>query len=220
MPGFAYRCVKNATRWMPGFLRLYVNAIRGHDLAERARTEGATMPNAQKKAIVGDLTDIISTTKGAILTDYRGLTVAELTTLRRRLREHNAEYHIVKNTLFKIAIGGEIESNLETLLKGPTAIVFAKSDVVAPTKTILDFLKEIKKPEITVKGGWIDGKVYDVAQVTALSKLPSKDQLIGQLIGTLNAPAAEFVGTLNNIIGEFVRTIQAIHDQKAVEVAA
>lgn len=174
------------------------------------------MPNAQKQQVVSELREIVSHSKGAILTDYRGLTVAEVTNLRRKLREQDAEYHIVKNTLFKIAIGvEELDPELDRLLSGPTAIAFAREDVVAPTKTVLDFLVALKKPDIKVKGGWIDGKVYTVEQVTALSKLPPKEQIVAQLVGTLNGPASEFVGTLSGIIGEFVRTIQAIADKSA-----
>jgi large subunit ribosomal protein L10 len=175
------------------------------------------MATAQKEAIVSDLREFVAQTKGAILTDYRGLTVAEVTNLRRRLRPLDAEYHIVKNTLFRIALGDSNSPALDELLSGPTAIIFARGDVVAPTKAMLDFLRELRKPEIKVKGGWIDGKVYDPSQVTALSKLPPKEQVIAQLVGTLNAPLSEFVGTLDGIIGEFVRTIQAISDQKAAE---
>lgn len=173
------------------------------------------MPNAQKELVVSELRDIVSHSKGAILTDYRGLTVAEVTRLRKRLRDVDAEYHIVKNTLFKRALDGAVSTDLETLLKGPTAIAFAREDVVAPTKAVLDFLRELKKPEIKVKGGWIDGKVYSVDEVTALSKLPSKEQIISQLLGTLNGPASNFVGTLDGIIGEFVRTVQAMADKAA-----
>ena len=174
------------------------------------------MPNAQKELIVSDLRDLAQGSKGAILTDYRGLTVAEVTRLRLKLRESEAEYHIVKNTLYKVALGRDtVSPELEKLLTGPTAILFAKNDVVAPTKAILDFLRDLKKPDIKVKGGFIDGKIYNVDQVTALSKLPPREQIIATLIGTLDGPAANFVGTLDNIIGSFVRTIQAIADKVA-----
>ncbi|HZO91472.1 MAG TPA: 50S ribosomal protein L10 [Chthonomonadaceae bacterium] len=173
------------------------------------------MPNPEKEALVSELRDIVARSKGAILTDYRGMTVAEVTNLRKKLRDADAEYHIIKNTLFKIALGEAVSPELESLLAGPTAIVFAHNEIVAPTKTILDFLRDLRKPEVKVKGGWIEGKVYNVDQVTALSKLPPREQLVAQLIGTLNGPASQLVGTLNNILGEFVRTIQAIHDQRA-----
>jgi large subunit ribosomal protein L10 len=173
------------------------------------------MPNAQKEQTVAELREIVAQTKGALLTDYRGLTVAEVTNFRKKLRAADAEYHIVKNTLFKIAIGEEAGNQLDSLLSGPTAIVFSKGDIVPPTKAVLDFLRDLKKPDIKLKGGWIDGKVYNVEQVTAISKLPPKEQIIAQLLGSLNAPASNLVGTLDNIIGEFVRTIQAIADKQA-----
>ena len=172
------------------------------------------MPNAQKELIVSDLREIVAASKGAILTDYRGLTVAEVSKLRKKLRDSNAEYHIVKNTLFKIALGGEISPELEALLKGPTAIVFANDDVVAPAKSILDFVRDARKPDVRVKGGYIDGKVFSLEQVQALSKLPPKLELIAQLIGTLNAPASELVGTLNGIISELIGTVDAIAEQQ------
>ena len=173
------------------------------------------MPNKQKELAVSQLTEILAGSKGAILTDYRGMTVAEVTGLRRKLRAQNAEYHIVKNTLFKRALGGDLSPELEKLLAGPTAIAFAMEDVVAPSKTVLDHLNGLKKADVKVKAGWIDGKIYSVDQVVAISKLPPKDQVISQLIGTLNAPMSEFVGTLDGILGEFVRTIQGIADQRA-----
>jgi len=173
------------------------------------------MPNIQKLETVSELRAMVAQSKGAILTDYRGLTVAEVTNFRKKLRAADAEYHIVKNTLFKIAVRSDAGDKLDSLLSGPTAVVFSRGDVVAPTKAVIDFLRELKKPEIKLKGGWIDGKVYDVDQVTAISKLPPKEQLIAQLLSSLNAPASNLVGTLDNIIGDFVRTIQAIADKHA-----
>jgi large subunit ribosomal protein L10 len=178
------------------------------------------MPNAQKEKIVASLHELAQSSKGAILTDYRGLTVAEVSKLRRRLRESNAEYHIVKNTLYKRALGSELSPELEKLLAGPTAIVFAKGDVVAPAKTILDFIRETRKPEVTVKGGFVDGKVLSLEQVQAISKLPSREEIMGQLVGCLNGPATSLVGTINSIISELVRTIEAVADQQAGAASA
>lgn len=177
------------------------------------------MPNPQKDKTVAELRELIAGSKAAFLTDYRGLTVAEVTKLRIKLREQKAEYHIVKNTLFKVALGGEVIPELDTLLTGPTAIVFANEDIVAPAKSILDFVAASKKPEVKIKGGYLDGKVYTVEQVEAISKLPPREQIVAQLIGTLDGPISNFVGTLDGIISEFVRTIQAIADQKG-EAAA
>ena len=172
------------------------------------------MPNAQKELVISELREVVSQSKGAILTDYRGLTVADVTNLRKKLREVDAEYHIVKNTLFKIAVGEAAGAQLDTLLTGPTAIAFAKGDVVPTSKAVIDFLTALKKPDIKLKGGYIDGKMYDVAQVTELSKLPSREIIIGMLLGSLQAPASNLVGTLDSIIAEFVRTIDAIADKQ------
>lgn len=168
------------------------------------------MPNAQKEQVISELREVASQSKGAILTDYRGLTVADVTNLRKKLRAVDAEYHIVKNTLFKIAVGEEAGTQLETLLTGPTAIAFAKGDIVPTSKAVIDFFTALKKPDIKLKGGFIDGKMYSVAEITELSKLPGRETIIAMLLGSLQAPASNLVGTLDSIIGEFVRTIDAI----------
>jgi large subunit ribosomal protein L10 len=177
------------------------------------------MPNPRKEETVAGLREIIAGSKGAILTDYRGLTVAEVTNLRKKLRDTKAEYHIVKNTLFKLALGGEVNADLEKLLKGPTAIVFAQEDIVAPAKAILDFVAAAKKPEVKVKGGYLDGKVYSSAEVTALSKLPPREQIMAQIIGAINAPASGVVNTIDAVLSELARAVQAIADQKAGQAA-
>ncbi len=172
------------------------------------------MPTLEKEETINDLRAILEGSKGAILTEYRGLTVADLTDLRKKLRAVDGEFHIVKNTLFKRAAEGVInDASLTTYLEGPTAIGFAKSDPVGVTKALLDYAKDHKN--LTVKAGVVDGKVYSEADVVAISKLPSKEVLISQLLGSLNAPIANLVGTLAGITSNFVYTLQAIADQKA-----
>jgi len=169
------------------------------------------IPTAEKEQVIQELADLVGRSKGAILTDYRGFTVSEITELRKRLREHGAEYHVVKNTLFKRAIQEDGDS-LAPYLEGPTAIAFALEDPVAPAKALLDFIREKRKG--TVKAGFIEGQVYTEPQVDALSKLPPRDLMIAQAIGGIQAPLSNFVGTLNGILGEFVRTLQAIADKQ------
>jgi large subunit ribosomal protein L10 len=168
------------------------------------------IPTAQKEHAIQELSDLIGRSKGAILTDYRGFTVAEITELRKRLRDQGAEYHVVKNTLFKRALqdGNDLHPHLE----GPTAIAFALEDPVGPAKALLDFIREKRKG--TVKAGFIEGQVYDEKQVEALSKLPTREVMIAQLVGGVQAPIANFVGTLEGIVSEFVRTLQAIVDKQ------
>jgi len=168
------------------------------------------IPTAEKEQAIQDLTELIGRSHGAILTDYRGFTVSEITDLRKRLREHGAVYHVVKNTLFKRALqNGE---GLTPYLEGPTAIVFALQDPVAPAKTILDFIREKRKG--VVKAGYIDGTVYTEPQVGELSKLPSRDMLIAQVVGGIQSPLSGLVGTLQGVLSNFVYTLQAIVDKQ------
>ena len=168
------------------------------------------IPTAEKEKVIEELTELVGRSSGAILTDYRGFTVAEITELRKRLREHGAEYHVVKNTLFRRAL--ENGEGLDPYLEGPTAIAFALQDPVAPAKALLDFMREKRKG--TVKAGYIDGVVYTEPQVGELSKLPPRDVLIAQVLGGIQAPISGFVSTLNSIIADFVFTLQAIVDKQ------
>jgi large subunit ribosomal protein L10 len=168
------------------------------------------IPTAEKEQAIQELTALIQRSKGAILTDYRGFTVSEITELRKRLREHGAEYHVVKNTLFKRAL--EDGEGLVPFLEGPTAIAFALQDPVGPAKTLLDFIREKRKG--VVKAGYIDGQVYTEPQVGELSKLPSRDVLIAQVVGGIQSPLSGLVGALNGILSNFVFTLQAIVDKQ------
>src|SRR5581483_4784148 len=112
-------------------------------------------PKPQKEEQVGEISRLLAESKGAILTDYRGLTVAEITDLRRRLQQAGAEYHVVKNTLFKIACGYQV-AEIEAHLTGPIAVAFALKDPVEPAKTIFDFIREKKKADVKV--GLVEGR--------------------------------------------------------------
>jgi large subunit ribosomal protein L10 len=175
------------------------------------RTKG---PRQDKVETVGELNDIFSRSTGAILTDYRGLTVSEITQLRGKLRAAGGEYHVVKNTLFRRALADSLSPELNNVLGGPTAVAFAQEDVVATTKAVLDFLRDLRKPDVKVKGGYVDGRFYTPDQVTALSRVPPREVVLGQAVGTIQAPLSNFVGTLNGALGEFVRTLQAYADKQ------
>jgi large subunit ribosomal protein L10 len=176
-----------------------------------ARTKA---PRADKVETVQEMQALLERTQAAIVTEYRGLTVSEITELRNRIRKGGGEYHVVKNTLIKRALGSKMTAELATLLKGPTAIAFATSDPVDTTKTLLAYLRELRKPEIKVTGGYVDGRVYTTDQVTALSKLPPREQILAQAVGTIQAPLNNFAGTLHGVLSEFVRTMQALADRQ------
>jgi large subunit ribosomal protein L10 len=170
-------------------------------------------PAEAKVELVSELRELVGQTKAAILTDYRGLSVAELTDLRKKLREVDAEYRVVKNTLFKLAAGDSMPiSEMSEHLSGPTAIGFAKSDPVAVAKILLDYARDHKA--MSVKAGVMDGRVLSPAQVEALSKTPPRDVLLSMMLGSLQSPISGFVGTLSGILSNFVFTLQAIADKQ------
>ena len=177
-------------------------------------TEYTIEPADAKVALVTELRDLVGLTKAAILTDYRGLSVAELTDLRKKLRDVDAEYRVVKNTLFKLAAGGSMPiAEMDEHLSGPTAIGFAKGDPVAVAKILLDYAREHKA--MSVKAGVMDGRVLTLDQVESLSKTPPREVLLSQMLGSLQSPIAGFVGTLGGILSNFVFTLQAIADKQA-----
>lgn len=175
------------------------------------RTKG---PRPDKVETVGELQEMFSRSSAAIMTEYRGLTVSEITGLRQKIRPTGGEYHVVKNTLFRRAVGDQLTPEFEQLLTGPIAIAFATEDAVSTTKALLDYLREIRKPEIVVRGGYVDGQIYSPAQVTALSKIPPREVVLAQTLGTIQAPLNNFAGTLNGILSEFARTLQALADKQ------
>ncbi|MGO8671804.1 MAG: 50S ribosomal protein L10 [Capsulimonadaceae bacterium] len=176
-------------------------------------------PAAAKVEIVADLRELVEQTQAAVLADYRGLSVADLTALRKKLRAVDAEFRVVKNTLFKLAADGIMPvDKFEELLKGPTAISFAKSDPVGAAKVMVEFSKD--KKSIKLKGGVMGDVVFNVAQVEELSKTPPREQLLSMMLGSLNAPITGLVGTLNGILSNFVFTLQAIVDKQSEPVDA
>ncbi len=170
-------------------------------------------PNPQKVARVEQLRQWLSESKGVILTDYRGLTVKQITQLRRQLRQNQADYHVVKNTLFRLAAQGIVQDNLDDILQGPTAAAFIHGDEVAAAKAISDAIREMRT--LSIKGAVLGGKLFDAEQVQQLAKLPPREVLIAQVVGGVQAPITGLVGTLHGILRDFVYTVQAIADKKS-----
>ena len=168
----------------------------------------------EKQAIVGELKEKLSNTKGAVLTNYRGLNVAQDTKLRRKLRDAGVEYRVIKNTMTRIAAKEVGIEGLDQYLEGPTAIAMSAVDPVAPAKILSEFIKENKLQALEIKAGLVEGKVIDVAGVKALASLPPREVLIAQLLGTLQAPITGFVRVLNGIPSNLVYALEAIRKQK------
>ncbi|MDL2237490.1 50S ribosomal protein L10 [Christensenellaceae bacterium OttesenSCG-928-K19] len=169
----------------------------------------------QKQQVVSEVADKMKRAQSIILLDYRGLTVDEVTNLRNQFRAAEVEYKVIKNNVLLRAANELGIEGAEDYFKGPTAVAFGYNDPVAPAKILAKFVKDTKKTEI--KGGVLDGKVIDAAGIDNLAKLPSKEELIAKMMGSMNAPITNFVGVLAAVPGSFVRALNAIREQKEAQ---
>ena len=166
------------------------------------------MPNAEKVATVAELTERFQTSSGAVLANYRGLTVAQLAELRRSLGEQ-ATFSVVKNTLTKIAAAeAGVADQLGGLLTGPSAIAFVKGDVVEAAKGLRDFAKA--NPALEIKGGVIDGKSMSPAEIERLAGLESRDVLLAMLAGAMKASMANAAATMAALPTQMARLAAAL----------
>ncbi len=149
----------------------------------------------------------------AVVTEYKGYTVEEITNLRRNLQKEGGDYTVTKNTLAKIAIKGTEFEALADLCKGPVAIAFGFEDQVSPAKVVSKFIKDSKKGEIL--GAVLEGKLLSVEETKALANLPSKEELYAKMLGSINSPASGIVGSINAVMASLTRAIAAVRDQKA-----
>lgn len=149
-----------------------------------------------------------------IFADYRGLSVEQISDLRAKLREQQAQLKVVKNRFAKIALQELDHPDVGAILSGPTAIALPAEEAGPVAKTLIDFAKDTP---LEVKGGIIEGMVYDFAQVEAFSKLPTKLELISMLMSTMKAPVQNLALVLNAVPQKLVRTLQAVADKKQAE---
>lgn len=152
---------------------------------------------AKKAAIVEEVTEKFKTAASVVIVDYRGLTVDEVTRLRKQLRDANVEIRVIKNSILSRAAKAAGLEGLDEVFTGPTAVAFSNEDVVAPAKIIDEFSKEAKALEI--KGGIIEGKVSTLEEVTALAKLPSREGLLSMLLSVLQAPVRNVAYAINAV---------------------
>jgi len=144
----------------------------------------------EKEEAVAVIASKLTSSTSTVVADYRGLNVSQVTELRKQLREAGVEFQVLKNSLVRRASEGAGLSELNEILTGPTAIAFGGEDVVAPAKILNDFAK--KNDALKLKGGVVEGKVVDVAQIKALEELPSRDGLLSMLLSVLQAPMRNF----------------------------
>lgn len=151
--------------------------------------------------------------KVAVLSDYRGFSVEEITKLRRLLQKENCDFTVTKNTLAKLAVKGTEYEVLTDSLKGPIGIAFGFEDQVAPAKILAKFIKEAKKGQMIAAA--MDGQLFDEQQTKALAELPSKEELYAKMLGSINSPASGLVGCVNGVLSGLVRAMDAVAKQKS-----
>jgi large subunit ribosomal protein L10 len=169
-------------------------------------------PRAEKVAVVEEVRQRLGAASAAVVTEYRGLTVAELAELRRSLAAAGGDYKVYKNTLVRLAVAGSDHEPLHDLLTGPTAIAFVREDVSAVAKALREFSRA--QPSLVVKGGLMDGAALSPAQLTALADLPSRDVLLARFAGALSAPLSQLAGLLQALPRNLAYGLSALVDQR------
>ena len=168
---------------------------------------------SKKSEVVDRLSDRLARSTAVYLTDFTGLKVKNMTELRRRFRKVGVEYVVVKNTLAERALRRAAVDGLKEALVGPTAFVFAESDPIGAAKILAEFQREFERPQ--VKLGLLDGRVIGGSEVQRLATLPSREGLLAQIAGALEAPLSGFVQAVNGLLYQMVGALEALHRQKS-----
>lgn len=167
----------------------------------------------KKQEIVQEIKERFDKSVSVVITDYRGLDVAQVTKMRAELREAGVEFKVLKNTLISLATKELELDELEPYLEGPTALAFGYEDPVLPAKILSKYTKEFK--DLKIKGGVLEGNVVDLAAVQALADLPGREELLAQVLRGMQSPMAGFAGVLSGTLRNFVYVLDAVRQQKA-----
>lgn len=169
------------------------------------------MPTAKKKEAVKDLQDLFTKSQVLIFTDYRGMSVAEITNLRRQLRDKGVEYHVSKNTLTSLAADHAGLDTMKPMLDGPTAIAFVGDDIPGAAKVLSDFARTSRV--LQIRGGLVGGSVLNPEQVSDLTKILPREQYIAKMLGSMQSPISGMLGVLTGVMRGVVNVLQARVDQ-------
>ena len=167
---------------------------------------------AFKSDKIAQIKEKIDKANVAILTEYKGMSVEEITNLRRALQKEDGDYMVTKNTLAKLAIKGTNYEVMADALTGPIAIAFGFGDQIMPAKALSKFIKETKKGEIL--GAAMDGKLLSAAEAKALANLPTKAEIYAKMLGCLKSPASGIANSVNAVMSQLTRTMAAVRDTK------
>jgi large subunit ribosomal protein L10 len=172
-----------------------------------------TRVKSEKVEAVSELHAKFARAVSAVLADFRGLTVQEITDLRQQLREASLELTVVKNTLARLAVQETAFEKLSPYLKGPTSITFSYRDSVAPAKILSTYGR--RQPKLAVRAGLFEGELVPAEKIAEIADLPPRDVILAQALAAMQGPLAGLVGTLEGVLRTFIGTLQAIHDKKA-----
>ncbi|MBF0558088.1 MAG: 50S ribosomal protein L10 [Nitrospirae bacterium] len=167
----------------------------------------------KKSQQITELTEKFARSKAVVFTEYKGLTVAEISGLRQLLKEAGAEYKVAKNTLINIAVKGTPIEAAKDCFVGPTGVAFGYDDPVAAAKKVLEYSE--KNEKLKIKSGIVEGKLLSVAELKSLSKLPSRTVLLCMMAGTFQAPAAKLAGNLYATVAQFAYALEAVKNKKS-----
>lgn len=171
-----------------------------------------------KQPIVQEIAECIKDAQSVVLVDYRGLTVAEDTQLRKQLREAGVTYKVYKNTLMNFAFKGTEFESLTDSLEGPSAIAVSKDDATAPARVLANFAK--KAPALEIKAGVVEGNFYDMDGMKAISSIPSREELLSKLLGSIQSPITNFARVIKQIAEQGGEAAPAADEAPAAEEAA
>ncbi len=174
------------------------------------------MNRREKEQVVSDLGERAKGFQAVVLTNYRGLNVEQLSRLRQRLREEKISYHVVKNTLMKLASKGTDLEKLDNFFEGPTAMAISYGDPVLLAKILSEFIKA--QPSLEIKVGLIQGKVTSPEEVKALATMPSREALFGQVLGGIQGPASQLGAVLYSAVQQMLGILQARVDQLSKQI--
>lgn len=167
----------------------------------------------EKKQVVQEIKEKLEESMLVVCTDFRGLKVEQISDLRRKLRLPDVEYRVLKNTMFRFALKEAGYEDIAEQISGPNAVIFSKNDPVGPAQIIFDFAKTNKQLEVKI--GILEGKLLSPEDIKNLAQLPPRDVLLGQVVGTMQAPITSFVRVLNANLTGLVRALDGIREQKA-----
>ena len=185
----------------------------GFGASREIKGEVVKLPTEKKEQAVRDIQGWLDGATIVISTNYTGMSVSDMTALRRVLREKDVRYKVVKNTLAYLAADGAGKPEVKEIIQGPSAIAFGYGEPTEPAKAISDFIRE-NRSELAILGAVMDGDVYDSAQVQQLANLPGKDALLAQLLGQMQAPVSGLVNVLSGPISGLARVLQGHIDNQ------